>query len=132
MFKAIGRFFRAIGYFFTGKVDATTKDISKNPHAVHATYARVLEEKRKRIQQYKEAVAGLIAQEEKKLSTVRTLTDDVQRLEKLKMGAQAKAKKLVDALKSKGLSIEQIKLDPEYQKCPSAPHRRFRDRRRTR
>lgn len=122
MFGAIGRFFRAVGYFFTGKVDATTKDISKNPHAVHATYARILEEKRKRIHQYKEAVAGLIAQEEKKMASVRTLTSDVTRLQSLKLGAQAKAKKIVVGLKAKGLSSEQIKLDAEYQKCLSAYH----------
>lgn len=122
MFSAIGRFFRAIGYLFTGKVDSATKDISKNPHAVHATYAKILEDKRKRIHQYKEAVAGLIAQEEKKLATVRTLTSEIQKLEQLKMGAQAKAKKVVDQLKAKGLSTEQIKLDSEYQKCLAAFH----------
>ena len=74
MFGAIGRFFRAIGYFFTGKVDDATKELSQSPHVVQATYAKIIEEKKGRIQQYKEAVAGLIAQEEKKLDTVKRLT----------------------------------------------------------
>ncbi len=117
MLKSIGRFFRAIGYLFTGKVDSATKDISKNPHAVHATYQEIIEGKRKRIQQYKEAVAGLIAQEEKKLSSVKQLTNEVQKLENLKMGAQAKAKKRVEQLKAEGKDTASIKDDAEYLKC---------------
>lgn len=123
MLKSIGRFFRAIGYLFTGKVDSATKDISKNPHAVHATYQEIIEGKRQRIQQYKEAVAGLIAQEEKKLASVKQLTEEMQKLENLKLGAQAKAKKRVEELKAAGKDAAAIKEDAEYLKCLSG----FRD-----
>ncbi len=120
MLRAISRFFRAIGYLFTGKVDSATKEISRNPYAVQATYSNIIEEKKSRIQQYKEAVAGLIAQEEKKMATLSTLTSDVGQLERLKQGAAAKAKSLVTALKAKGRTEEQIRHDEEYQKCLAA------------
>ncbi len=120
MFRSIARFFRTIGYLFTGKVDSASKELSRNPYAVQATYASIIEEKRTRVQQYKEAVAGLIAQEEKKMSTLGRLSEEVSQLERLKQGAAAKAKSMVAASKAKGLSEEQIRHDEEYQKCLSA------------
>ena len=122
MFGAIGRFFRAIGYFFTGKVDSATKDISKDPYTVQATFSNIIREKTQRIHQYKEAVAGLIAQQEKKMATLKRLNDDVNRLERLKQGAAAKAKAKVEALQKQGMSIEAIKTDEEYLSCQAAYH----------
>ena len=66
MFSAIWRYFRAFGYLITGRIDAARMALSANPYVVQATYDNIIAEKRKRIQQYKEAVAGMIAQEEKK------------------------------------------------------------------
>jgi chromosome segregation ATPase len=122
VFRALQRFFRAIGYLFTGRVDEAAKEVSKNPYAVQATYTNIIEEKKKRIQQYKEAVAGLIAQEEKKLATVKRLGEETAKLERLKQGAAAKAKKLVAGLQAQGQSLEAIKADEEYQRCLSAFH----------
>ena len=108
MFKAIGRYFRAIFYFITGRVDAARKELSKNPYVVQATYDRVIDEKKKRIQQYKDAVARMISQEEKKLGKIKSLTEEVNKLEKLKQGAAAKARQLTADLKAKGLSVEEM------------------------
>jgi chromosome segregation ATPase len=72
------------------------------------------------VQQYKEAVAGLIAQEEKKMTTLSRLNEEVGQLERLRQGAAAKAKSSVAALKAKGLNEEQIRRDEEYKKCLSA------------
>jgi chromosome segregation ATPase len=117
MFSAIGRFFRALGYLFTGKIDSAGQSIKSNPHAVQATYDRVIEEKRKRIHQYKDAVAAMIAQEEKKKAELTKQSEEVARLQKLKDGAAAMARKLVE--KHNG-NIEAVKHDPEYQKCQAA------------
>ena len=72
MFKAIGRYMRAIGYLFTGRIDDARRALSTNPAVVKATYDRVIEEKTKRIHQYKEAVGAMIAQEEKKKANHKT------------------------------------------------------------
>ena len=48
------------------------------------------------IQTYKQAVAGLIAQQENKMAKVKTLSEEVGNLERLKSGALAKAKQTVE------------------------------------
>ena len=120
MFNAIARFFRAIGYLFTGKVDSATRGVQANPYAIQATYDRVIEEKRNRIHQYKDAVARMIAQEESKKARIGELSNEIVRLNQLKEGAAAKAKIVVDRLKAQGQSMEQIKTNEEYLKCLGA------------
>ena len=120
MFGAIGRYIRALGYLITGQIDAARRVLQTNPYAVRATFDNIIREKTKRIQQYKEAVAGMIAQEEKKINTVKRLTEDLNKLETLKEGAAAKAKSVVEELKAKGISMEEIKRDEGYLKCLSA------------
>ena len=120
MFSAIGRYLRAFGYLITGRIDAARKELSTNPYVVQATYDKIVQEKTIRIAQYKDAVAALIAQEEKKKNRIRELTSDVNRLEQLKQGAAAKAKAMVEQLKARGVSMEQIKKNEEYAKCLAA------------
>ncbi|MEM8678207.1 MAG: hypothetical protein AAGF97_02525 [Planctomycetota bacterium] len=117
MFRAIGRYFRAIGYLFVGKVDRARQAISMNPDVVRATYDKVIEEKKNRIHQYKDAVGGMIAQEEKKKSALKRLTEDIARLKKLRDGAAAMARKVVERHQG---NTEAVKQDPEYAKCQAA------------
>jgi predicted nucleic acid-binding Zn-ribbon protein len=120
VFKAIGRYLRAFGYLLTGRVDSARKELSKNPYVIQATFDKIVEEKTLRIQQYKNAVAAMIAQQEKKLAGIKKLSDEVGNLERLKEGAAAKAKIVVDRLKGQGVSQEQIKNNEEYTKCLAA------------
>ncbi|MBN2430517.1 MAG: hypothetical protein JXQ27_03545 [Acidobacteria bacterium] len=120
MFKAIARWFKAFGYLLTGQIDAARRTLDTNPHVVRAKYDEIIREKTSRIQQYKQAVAGLIAQQENKIAKVKNLTEEVQRLQRLKAGALAKAKQLVQKLQEQGQSKEEIQGDGEYQKCLTA------------
>ena len=120
MFRAIGKYLRALGYLVTGRIDRARKELSKNPHVVQATYDRIVREKKDRIQQYKDAVARMIAQQEKKSARIKQLTEDVNKLEQLKEGAAAKARLLVKDLQAQGVSMEQIKQHPDYVKCMTA------------
>ena len=120
MFRAIGKYFRALGYLVTGRIDKARKTLSSNPHVVQATYDRVVREKKERIQQYKDAVAKMIAQQEKKAFKLKQLTEDVNKLSRLKEGAAAKARILVKQMQAQGQSMEQIKQNPEYLKCMTA------------
>jgi len=117
MFNALGRLFRAFKYLFTGKVDAAADALSTNPTVISANYDRIVEEKRKRLNQYVDAVGAMIAQEENKKSKLTQLTEEVQKLEKLKSGAAARAKQLVDKYNG---DITAVKNDPEYAKCQAA------------
>src|SRR5690606_5099284 len=120
MFGAIARFFRAIGYLFTGKVDSATRGVRTNPHVIQATYDRIVEEKKNRIHQYKDAVARMIAQEESKKARIKQLSDEIVRLNQLKEGAAAKARVLVDQLKAQGKSMQEIKTHEDYVKSLAA------------
>ncbi len=120
MLGAIAKYFKAVGYLFTGRVDQARKELSRNPHVVAATYDRVITEKTQRIHQYKDAVGRMIAQQEKKAARVRALSDEVNKLEQLKQGAAAKARIVVDKLKAQGASMETIKQDGEYLRCMTA------------
>jgi hypothetical protein len=120
VFSALGRYFRAFGYLITGQIDAARKEMSKNPYVIQATYDRIVQEKTTRIQQYKDAVAAMIAQQEKKLATLKKLSEESTRLEQLKEGAAAKARITVDKLKATGADMESIKRNEDYMKCLSA------------
>jgi hypothetical protein len=117
MFKAIGRYFRALGYLLTGRVNKATEVLNSNPAVISANYDRIIEEKRKRLNQYKDAVSAMIAQEESKKEKLRAITEEVSKLEKLKAGAAAKAKSLVDKYNGDAVAVRN---DPEYIKCQSA------------
>jgi chromosome segregation ATPase len=117
MFRAIGRYIRAIGYLITGRIDDARRTLSTSPTVVQATYDRVIEEKTKRIHQYKDAVGAMIAQEEKKKASLKQLSEEVVRLKKLRDGAAAMARKVVERHHG---DAEAVKNDPEYLKCQSA------------
>ena len=120
MFSAIGRWLKATGYLLTGRIDAARRTLDTNPYVVRAKYDEIIADKTTRIQQYKQAVAGLIAQQENKMSKVKKATEDVERLERLKAGALAKAKERVSQLQKEGKAKEDIQTDEEYMKCLSA------------
>ncbi len=117
MFRAIGKYFRALGYLITGRINKAREALDMNPAVMSATYDNVIEEKRKRLTQYKDAVSAMIAQEETKKEKLSALTQEIQKLEQLKSGAAAKAKQLVDKYAG---DPSAVKSDPEYLKCQSA------------
>ena len=120
MFRALGRWIKAVGYLLTGQIDAARRTLDTNPHVMRAKYDEILREKTSRIHQYKQAVAGLIAQQENKMQKVKTLTDEVGRLENLRAGALAKAKQKVVELQKAGKTTEQIQHDEDYLRCQAA------------
>ncbi len=117
MFKAVGKYFRAVWYLMTFRVEKASETLRMNPGVVSANYDRIIEEKRQRLNQYKDAVSAMIAQEETKKEKLRTVTEEIEKLEKLRAGAAAKAKKLVEQYNG---DTEAVKRDPEYAKCQAA------------
>lgn len=117
MFRAIARYFRALGYLLTGRIDAARMTLGTNPNVIQATYDHVIQDKKNRIQQYKDAVAGMIVQEEKKAAELKRQSEEVARLQKLKEGAAGMARKVVQRHNG---NAEAVKTDPEYLKCQAA------------
>lgn len=117
MFKAIGKYIRATWYLMTFRVDKASETLRMNPGVVSASYDKVIEEKKQRLNQYKDAIASMMAQEGNKTNALKKLTEEIENLEKLKSGAAAKAKKIVEGFNG---DVEAVKRDPEYLKCQSA------------
>ncbi|GMV94447.1 MAG: hypothetical protein AMXMBFR82_42250 [Candidatus Hydrogenedentota bacterium] len=120
MFRAIGRWFRAVGYLLTGQIDSARRTLDTNPQVVRAKFDDIVREKTRSIHTYKQALSSLIAQREMKMGKISTLTDEVERLERLKAGALAKAKQTVEKMQADGKPMEEIKTNEDYLKCLSA------------
>ena len=120
MFKAIGRWIKAVGYLLTGQIDSARRILDTNPHVVRAKNEQIITDKINQIQIYKQAVAGLIAQQETKVAKVKALTEETANLERLKAGALAKAKQTVATLQQAGKTDEQIHQTEDYKKCLAA------------
>ncbi len=120
MFGAIGRWIKAVGYLMTGRIDSARKVLDQNPHVVRAKYDTIVRDKVGQIHIYKQAVAGLIAQQEAKIAKVKHLSEETANLERLKAGALAKAKQTVDQLTKAGKTKEEIHANEDYMKCLAA------------
>ena len=120
MFGALFRWVKAVGYLLTGQIDSARRVIDQNPHVVRAKYDQIVRDKVNQIHIYKQAVAGLIAQEETKLAKVKQLSEEVANLERLKAGALAKAKQTVEQMTKAGKTTEEIHATEDYKKCLSA------------
>ena len=120
MANGFTRFFKAIWYTLTGKAHESADRMMENPEAVRGAYEDIINDKKGNIQRYKQAIGQLIALVEQKRSTVKNLTDEVERLEELKAGAIAKAQQTAAQLQGEGLSQEEIKVHAEYTRCVTA------------
>ncbi len=120
MFGAIARWIKAVGYLLTGQIDSARKVLDQNPHVIRAKFDAIIQDKLNQIHIYKQAVAGLIAQEENKLAKVKSLSDEAANLERLKAGALAKAKQIVTELTKAGKTAEEVQQTEDYKKCLAA------------
>ncbi len=120
MFGAIGRWFKAVWYKLTGQIDQARRGLDTDPHVMRAKFDEIIKGKVNQIHTYKQAVATLIAQQEKKMAKVKSLTNEVQKLENLKAGALAMAKQAVAKLQGEGKTNEVVHADPNYKKCLTA------------
>jgi uncharacterized coiled-coil DUF342 family protein len=119
-FRAIGRYIAAFFYLLTGQIENAKKALNRNPNVIAATYDAIVEQKVANIKTMEKAVAGLIVQEEGKRTKVRQLSEDIAKLENLKIGAVTKSKKVLQKYNGNG---DEAKNDPEYLKHQAA----FRD-----
>ena len=120
MANGFTRFFKAIWYTLTGKAHESADRMMENPEAVRGAYEDIIRDKKGTIQRYKQAIGQLIALVEQKKSAVKSLTDEVERLEELKTGAITKAQQTAAQLQGEGLPQEEIKVHGEYTRCVTA------------
>ena len=120
MANGFTRFFKAIWYTLTGRAHEQADRLMENPEAVRGAYEDIIRDKQGNIQRYKEAIGQLIALVEQKKTSLKGLTDDIEKLEKMKAGAIAKAKTTAAELQNAGTPDEEIKQHPDYVRCVSS------------
>lgn len=120
MANGITRFFKAVWYTLTGRAHESADRLMENPEAVRGAYEDIIRDKQGNIQRYKAAIGQLIALVEQKKSSVKTLTDEINRLEELKAGAIAKAKSTAAELQNSGMAPDEVKQHSEYVRCVTA------------
>jgi len=119
-FAAIWRYVKSFLYLITGQIDKSRRVLDSNPNVMKAKFDDIIKGKVDQIHTYKQAVATLIAQQEKKMAKVKSLTEEVQKLENLKAGALAMAKQTVSKLQGEGKTKEEVHADADYKKCLTA------------
>ena len=117
---AVWRWCKAFLYLVTGQIDKSRRVLDKNPSVMQAKFDDIIKGKVDQIHTYKQAVAKLIAQQEKKMAKLKTLTEETKKLETLKAGALAMAKQTVSKLQNEGQTKEQIHSSEQYRKCLTA------------
>ena len=117
---AIWRWCKAGLYLITGQIDKYRRTLDKNPTVMKAKFDDVIKSKVDQIHTYKQAVAKLIAQQEKKMAKLKALTEETKKLETLKAGALAMAKQTVSKMQNDGQTKEEIHASEQYRKCLTA------------
>ena len=120
MANGITRFFKAIWYTLTGRAHEQADRMMEDPHAVRGAFEDIIKDKQDNIRRYKEAIGQLIALVESKKGALKGLTEDIDKFEKMKSGAIAKAKSTAAELQQAGTPDEEIKQHPEYVRCVSS------------
>ena len=78
---AVWRWVKAGLYLITGQIDKSRLALDKNPTVMKAKFDDVIKSKVDQIHTYKQAVAKLIAQQEKKMAKLKALTEETKKLE---------------------------------------------------
>ena len=123
------RFFRALGYLFTGRFVTAYHTLMSNRYVMEATYDKSIQKGQDRFVTVKDAVAGLMQIKIQKTATVKEVTEEVTKLSNIKLGASNKAKQraqaVVNAAKAEGLTDPaaikaRVEADAEYIKHTAA------------
>ena len=93
------------------------KILTENLDAVRQVFEDIINDKRNNIQRYKQAIGHLIPLVEQKKNSLKSILDDLDKLEQMKKAAIAKSKNISLELKESGLSDKEIKQHPDYVRC---------------
>lgn len=121
MFRAIWRYIKAVGALLTGGINGMRDSLNRNRHVIAATYDEIKDDQVSRVQSMSKAVAGMIAQKERKVSKAAQLTERVAENSEMRDGALA----MIEELKGQyDLSTEEgvaaLKATEDYQEAASA------------
>ena len=112
--SAIGRFFKALGYLITFRLDKASEAIMNKPDIVKLRYDEVIQAKVQDIQRVIDAVSGLVHLQEQKKSELKRITQQLAEDEDVVGAVLAEAQDKVKKLQAAGKSEDEIQADTEY------------------
>jgi hypothetical protein len=112
--SAIGRFFKALGYLLTFRLNKASEAIMSKPDIVKVRYDEVIEAKAQDIQRVVNAVSGLVHLQEQKKTELKRISQQFAEDEELAGAVLAEAQDKVKDLQAAGKSEDEVQADPEY------------------
>ncbi len=114
------RFFRMVFRWFGGWFGRKADSMASDPNVMAATYDASIKKQEQTYTTLQDAVSKLLRMKVEKERLIKRLEKEVSHQENVKLGAGNKAKKLVEELKAKGVSAEDIKTHMDVVTCQSA------------
>ncbi len=118
--RSIGRFFRAVIRVISLGFIKMAEPIERSPEMVGLQYEEIIVKKAKAAKQVKDAIGGLMAQQETAKQKLQTVTREIEELEDEKAGAQALAEKRAGGMRAAGKTDEDIMTDTEVMQYQAA------------
>lgn len=120
MANSITRYFKGIWHAVIGRTQKQKNRYAENIKAVRAAFDTIIRVKQEEIERCKHIIGHAMARIEKKKGKLKKLTDDIDRLKKLKADATSKSEGITDELRKTGVSDEEIEQHPDYIKSAAA------------
>jgi len=121
MFKAMGRYIKALCAMCVGNMDGARRHLNTNKHVIAATFDEMKDDQVASVQAMSEAVAAMIANKERKIAKAKTLSERVAENVEMRDGALAMIEELkgeYDLTTTEGQ--EALKATEDYQEAAGA------------
>lgn len=112
--SAFGRFFKALGYLLTFRLNKASEAIMSKPDVVKLRYEEVIEGKAQDIQRVVNAVSGLVHLQEQKKTELRRISEQLAEDESIIAAVLGEAQDKVKELQAAGKSEDEVQSDQEY------------------
>lgn len=114
------RLIRAFINWLKGILGGASERMAENKHVMAATYDTAIDKQGQRFQTVRNAVAELISIEQTRVREIQGLSEDIERISRIRTAAQAAMQNRIDTLKKQGQSKDQILADSEFIKHKTA------------
>ncbi len=114
MVRSVLSFFKSFTRKFKGKTKVPKLRGEIDTEMLRFAYEVLIQHKKESIQHYKQAIGMLIAQVENRKSSLRNVTDDINKFEKILASAKNKIRTLTAELQQAGMSQEEIEQHSDY------------------
>jgi chromosome segregation ATPase len=116
MFKYI----KALWYAVTGRFSKAAAALQENQYVMTATYDAAIKKQEARFKTVKDAVAELVTIEDQRIREIKEIGVKVDKLTRVKTGAQVAMQNRINELRVSGFTKEQIEADADFIKHRAA------------